>query len=97
VSERVCGCCGASLEGKRRHAQYCGADCRRAAWAKRRRGSIEKASETLPVDAQRLRDGRIRTIIGPCLTITVPGDWPERSARFWTEVKAIQRQEVRQR
>jgi hypothetical protein len=87
--DRRCEHCGGSLEGKRSHALYCGADCRRAAWAIRRSAQAEKALETLPVGTQRLADRRLRTVTGPCLTITLPADWPERSTRFWTRMQEI--------
>ena len=77
---RVCEACGSSLEGRRRQARFCSADCRRAAWRSR---EAEKASRTVSPDAERLPDGRIHARIGPCLEFDLPADWPERSERFW--------------
>jgi hypothetical protein len=95
TAARTCAVCGASLDGRRSHAVYCSSSCRGAAWATRRLAAAEKALETLSAGSQRLRDGRIRTPIGPRLTITVPADWPERSARFWNGLAEIVRRDRR--
>jgi hypothetical protein len=78
---RSCAMCGASLEGRRRQARFCTAECRRAAWRSRQ---AEKASRTVSAGAERLPSGGIRARIGPCLEFDLPEDWPERSERFWS-------------
>lgn len=81
---RACANCGASLEGRRGNVKFCGAWCRKTAWMRKR------AQDLGGTDGNGFELG-LTLSVGRLIREPLPDDWPERSARFWTGLRAIER------
>lgn len=75
-TSRSCECCGASLEGKRRHARFCSADCRR-------QSHRERAPQGVVTQVRRLARGRV------AVTLHFEPEDAERALRLMPGGRAI--------